>query len=275
MGLFDNPIGWINDNVLAPIQSVTNSGDIGRAVSSQLGSIVNVVKTPVDVAGALVKGDTQSAGRFISRGVGSLVNTSSFGQAQFVTDNKQYFTNSAVDKATLGFSSDYAGSMSAVESSRRTGDVSSADLNSSARFLSKSALIGGAALAVGKYTALSAADKAALGSQVSGAGTVAVAAKKGDVAGVVNAVAPGFGDTFNSYLPQLPSASPDLTSLYNDLFNSSGSAGAPGNLSSYTPSGTNAAPGFIAPTNAAAGTSVALLAVAGLAAFYLLKKRMA
>lgn len=273
MGLFDNPIGWINDNVVAPIQSVTNSGDIGRAVSSQLGSIVNVIKTPVDVAGALVKGDTQSAGRFISRGVGSLVNTSSFGKAQFVTDNKQYFTNSAVDKATLGFSSDYAGSMSAVESSRRTGDVSSADLNSSARFLSKSALIGGAALAVGKYTALSAADKAALGSQVSGAGTVAVAAKKGDVAGVVNAVAPGLGDTFNSYLPQLPSASPDLTSLYNDLFNSSGSAGAPGNLSSYSPSAA-ATSGLTASTNAAAGTSVALLAVAGLAAFYLLKKRM-
>lgn len=265
MGLFDDPIGWVNDNVVAPIQNVTNSGDIGRAVSSQLGSMVNIVKTPVDVAGSLIKGDTQSAGRFISRGVGSAANVLSPGQSQFVTSNSQYFTNKYVDKATLGYSSDYAGTMGAIESSRRTGDVSSSDLNSVGRYLSKTAAIGGTALAYGKYAAMSAADKAALGSQITGAGSVAAAAKKGDVAGVANALVPGIGDTFNSYLPQLPSMSPDLTSLYNDLFNSSGNAGAPGNLSSYT--GGQASNALQPATNSSI-VNLALISVAGIAAIY-------
>lgn len=267
MGLFDDPIGWVNDNVVAPIQSVTNSGDIGRAASSFLGSTVNVIKAPFDVGGSIIKGDNQSAMRYTRQGVGSLANVIlGPGQSQFVTDNKNLFTNPNLDKATLGFSSDYAGTMSAVDSSSKSGQVSNADLNSTGRFLSKSALIGGAALAYGEYTALSAADKAALGSQVTGAGAVASAAKKGDIAGVVNTLAPGVGDTFNSFLPQLPSLSPDLTSLYNDFLNSQGSSGAPGNLSSYNPGQSENVSAV--PMSAAAGGSVALISIAGLAALY-------
>lgn len=252
-------------DVFTPIARELSRGDIGRFVGKQVTDTGKVLKTPFIVASDVARGDIAQAGKSLSAGAGSAINAGSMGGTYLAQDNKQAFKSAG--KYTLGLTSDYADYASAAGSLSAERNLTSDEIWGSLRFGSK---VGAAAYAVAYAQQISGAAKSAgaAGKDVALYGGAAKALAAGDPSKAAELISPGIGDTFNSYLPQIPPLSQDLTDLYNDFFNPSGTDGAPGNQNSYStgPSGSPEAP-------KAAGMSPALIiAVIGFAGFFLMKR---
>ena len=210
---FDNAVGTNfsgngpSNSLLNQIGSQIKTSDPGRFIGRAGTDLGNVVKTPFVAASDLLRGDTQQAGRTIGSGLGSMGNTLSLGTNYLVQDNKQTFKRIGAYDPT-GIVSDYTDYASAQGSLVQQRNLTSDEIWGSARFGSKALAIGGVASnwnSISSWWNGGAAKDAALAS---------TALKSGKPGDVLNAVSPGLGDTFNSYLPSQPDWLPDLTSLF-------------------------------------------------------------
>lgn len=258
--------------VTAPIEAASKElsrGDVGKYIGQTGTTLQQTGSSFVRGTGQLFTGNFSGAAASYGQTAGNVGNVLTYGGQNFIGRDKlaqDVLRSKAVDSATLGFSSDYAGFTRGGSTLAEGQGISNEDLNSAARFVAKGAAVG---YAYKGYQALSTANKVV-------ATSAAAAAAKGDAKGVVNAIAPGAGDTFNSYLPQLPSAPswlpiPDLTSVYDSFINPAKN-GAPGS-GSGTPFNQSGATSGDAPPLASSPEAKSLIVLAAAAAaIFVIKK---
>ena len=253
------------DSTFTPIARELSRGDVGRFIGKQVTDTGKVLKTPFIVASDVARGDLKQAGKSLSAGAGSALQAGSYGSTYLAQDNKKLFKDAG--KYTLGLTADFADYSSAAGSLSAERNLTSDEIWGSLRFGSKVATVAAGVAYAPQITSFGKAAGAA-SKDVALYGGAAKALASGDPSKAADIISPGLGDTFNSYLPQFPTLSPDLTSLYNDFFNPSGTQGAPGNQNSYStgPSGAPEAP-------KSAGLSPALIiAMIGFAGFFFMKR---
>lgn len=260
--------------VSTPVNNLSKElsrGDVGKYIGSTGTTFARTGSSLVEGTAQLYTGNFRGAATNFGKTAGNVGNILTYGGQNFVGQDKTtqaVLRSSGADKATLGISSDYAGFTRGGSTLSDSGQISNADRDSGLRLVSKG-VAGG--LAYKGYQSLSTANKLV-------ATSAGGAALKGDAKGVVNAVAPGIGDTFNSYLPQLPSAPswlpvPDLSSVYDSFINPA-SNGAPGAGSSTPFNQSGASSSDVTPIINTPEAKSAMVAIAAIAAIYIIKKGM-
>ena len=210
-----------------------NRSDLGRYVGRSTRDLGNVVIQPIVATSDLLRGDTEQAGRSLGAGIGSAANLGTSGSSYLAQDNKSLYKDKRLSSATLGLSSDYADFSSAANSAVHQRNLTSDEIHGTARLGVKAGLIATGAYYMPQIKSGYAATTGFLsgtGKDLALIGSTAKAAQTGDVAGVINNIAPGLTD----YIPQVPPTSPEFSDIFKDILDPSGSRGAPGNTSSYS-----------------------------------------
>lgn len=206
------------NSIINQLGSQIKRSDPGRLIGRIGTDTGNVLTSPFVAASDLLRGDTEQAGRTLGRAAGSTGNLISMGGNYLAQDNKEMFKRIGAKDPT-GLVSDYTDFTSAQGSLVQEKNLTSDEIWGSARFGSKALAIGGVYANAGEISSWwngGAAKDAALAS---------TALKSGKPGDVLNAVSPGLGDTFNSYMPEQPSWLPDLNDLFRPI-NSSEAAPA-------------------------------------------------
>lgn len=131
------------------IEDVRTSNPVTQYVGQLAGDTGRVIKAPIEVAYDVTRGDIQHASNVAQRGAGSAARiVSSPSDVVWGSDaGQRILTDPTVDKYTLGYSADYAGTIRGINSTADRGELSNADRDSALRWGVKTAVIaGGAAL---------------------------------------------------------------------------------------------------------------------------------
>lgn len=173
--------------------------DVFDFIAAPIGAVVDIAMAPVNIAADIVSGKNV-AGASLDRvkksvGAGAVLATGELGQF-FNTDKGQSFLKSDfLDKVSLGYSSDYAGSLKAAHSLQDSGEISTKDFQSTTKYFAKTGAIAlGYGAAAGGLTVGGHAVTLTEGLSAVGVGT---ALSRGDVSGALGGLGVPGGVTDN------------------------------------------------------------------------------
>lgn len=242
MGLFEdigNAIGGAVSDISREISRATDNirreferGDVGAFTGKMAGTVWRGMKAPLEIAYDVSRGDIQHAKGVAGSAIGAGINQNQnlYGYLAQTSKGQEFLSDKNVDRYSLGFSGDYAGTMRGANELQYTGDISQENLDDTFRFTGKVAGVGAATTAYNAYQSASAVGGSAIPGYTAAATTGAGYAKdaslvygagkalsRGDVAGAVNTINQVEGDYGLPQLPTAPDWVPDLGAIIDGL----------------------------------------------------------